>query len=418
MNTPFVDSTILDGENISVIGAAGKMGSGISLLLLQQLAMRELKMNGTVGKNGKHLKLVDASGQGFDRLKGYLRAQLQKFAEKNIITLRENLASNEALVSNKEMIDYFVIGAMDIACLRSSVVEIEDTTLCFEATYEDVDAKVSLFKAIDALSLNPTLFFTNTSAIPISVLNEQAGLEGRIIGFHFYNPPPIQKLLEIIPLDNGNARLTERGVEIAKLLNKTIVFSKDVSGFIGNGYLIREIVAGCSAVKKLMPTYSLADAVFMVDRASCEFLLRPMGIFELVEYIGFDLALNIGNIMNRYLQKPIYGAEFPSFLKECRAFIPKGASLGEERFLKLLGPLPEGYIPWKALSKDPSRDVKIENYLKALRSSNSQGALIANQLLLETDAIAKGLVSDGVAVSLSDVNCVLENGFYHLYGAK
>jgi len=418
MNAFFAESHILDNEKISVVGACGKMGSGISLLLLLQLAIKELQVHGTVGKNCR-LKLIDSiSDHGFDRLKIYLKDQLLKFAEKNIITLREYLASNEELVSNKAIIEYFVDGAMDIAVLGSSVVEIQDTTLCFEATYEDVDAKVSLFKTIDALTSNPPIFFTNTSAIPISVLNEKANLSGRIIGFHFYNPPPIQKLLEIIPLDQKEAPITKKAVEIANLLNKTIVFSKDVAGFIGNGYLLREIVAGCNAVKKLIPDYSIADAVFMVDRASCEFLLRPMGIFQLVEYIGFDLALHIGDIMNKYLPKPIYGAEFPPFLRECRGFITKDALSDQERFLKLLGPLPTEYIPWKTLTKDSKKHEKIESYLQALKTSNSKGALIANELLLETNSIANQLVNDNVAASIADVNSVLENGFYHLYGAK
>lgn len=401
-------------EKIGVVGAAGKMGSGIALLLLQEMARVESACFGAMGKRKRALVLIDTSDAGLDRLKIYLRDQLQKYAEKNIIALRRYFANHPALVSNREIIDYFVVSGMDIIATSSEISEMRDVTWAFEAISEDVEDKAALFTRVDSMCRQPPLYFTNTSAIPISVLNDKANLQGRIIGFHFYNPPAVQTVLELIPLEDGNAALTSLACDIGKWLGKNCIFSHDVAGFIGNGYLLREVTAGCRIVRDLQQTgISLSAAVAMVDHASAEFCLRPMGIFQLVEYVGFELILKIGAIMNTYLPKPIYGADFESFLKECRPFFKHKSDLSS-----LLGALPEGYRPWKMLSNDVDKVEKIQYYLQQLHKASTPGAAIAKKLLKETAEIAEQLVQEHVAMSLDDVDMILKEGFYHLYGAK
>ncbi|RKZ28237.1 hypothetical protein DRQ36_10720, partial [bacterium] len=81
-----------------------------------------------------------------------------------------------------------------------------------------------------------------------------------------------------------------------------------------------------------------------------------------------------------------------------------------------IGPLPEGGAPWRALLVDPTKEEKLEKYFVNLRKSDTFGAKLAVKYLEKSKEIGKKLVSDGVANTEKDVNDVLTNGFYHLYG--
>ena len=80
------------------------------------------------------------------------------------------------------------------------------------------------------------------------------------------------------------------------------------------------------------------------------------------------------------------------------------------------GALPDGHAPWRALLMDPKRDEKLAAYFANLSSSAARGAGLARAYLARSKEIAEKLVTDRVANSADDVNGVLVNGFYHLYG--
>src|ERR1700733_10286349 len=98
---------------VAVIGAAGKMGEGISLLLFQEMARSEAEKYGAVGTGKYRLYLIDTKEETLVGLRHYLRLQLTKYAEKNINQVRKYYKENQALISNEEIIQAFVEGAMD-----------------------------------------------------------------------------------------------------------------------------------------------------------------------------------------------------------------------------------------------------------------------------------------------------------------
>src|SRR6185295_15214336 len=102
-------------------------------------------------------------------------------------------------------------------------------------------------------------FLTNTSSIPISALSQSAELGGRLLGYHFYNPPAVQKLVEVITARNTEPALVELGNELGKLLEKTLVPSHDVAGFIGNGHFIREGLFALERFRELRESWPDAE---------------------------------------------------------------------------------------------------------------------------------------------------------------
>jgi hypothetical protein len=81
-----------------------------------------------------------------------------------------------------------------------------------------------------------------------------------------------------------------------------------------------------------------------------------------------------------------------------------------------LGPLPAGHAPWRALLSDPKKDERLRAYFGALAAARTRGAVLASAYLARAREIGERLVADGVANSADDVNGVMTNGFYHLYG--
>lgn len=436
-------------KKCAVIGAAGKMGCGIAMLLLIDMASSEAREFGEIATGEYRLILVDANREGMEALKRYLRLHLQKHAERNINTLRDFFKNNSTLVSNREIIDYFVERGMDIVTCTSAIEAAVDIPIVFEAIVEDPKAKSELFKKITAMSKTSPYLFTNTSSIPISLLDAEAKLEGRIIGFHFYNPPAVQKLLEIIPTEGGDPNLYALAMEIGRRLDKKIVVAKDVAGFIGNSHFIREIALATALVKELSANYSISESIYMVNRMTGDFLLRPMGIFQLIDYVGLDIMQKVGGIINAgqpsliyddFLFKPLLdagrlGGQHPDGLQKEGFFSYRSHAIAgiynssENRYSplsqspmqaqcdSLLGDLPAGYLPWSVLSRDPEKEIKIALYLKALAAGKTMGCRLAYAFLLQSQLIIDELVDNHVAASREDVETVLKNGFYHLYAS-
>jgi len=377
-------------KNVAVLGAAGKMGSGIALLLLQELA----KVDGAV------LTLLETEEKRFDGLKTYLYDHLKKYAP------------NEA----------FVRTAMEKIRYVTSPQECAQSKLIFEAVVEDVNLKADLFRRIDNHATADTYYFTNTSSIPISVLQEKSHLEGRLIGFHFYNPPAVQKLLEIIIPEKCSQELQLQAMEIARRLKKTVVISHDIAGFIGNGYFIREIKNACDHVRKLSASMPYFQAISTVNSITQNLLLRPMGIFQLIDYVGIDVCWHISQIMTTYLFTNFTDPLIKEMWKRKENFFryEKGKPIavydaGSQCYVDYLPASTAYALPWKELSKDPDRQKKIVLYLEQLDRDHSQEAELAKTLLAESDFIIQGLVKDRVADSVKDVQTVLQNGFFHLF---
>lgn len=439
-------------ERCAVLGAAGKMGRGIAFLLLQEMALAEAARFGTVGSGAYVLTLLDTDWQTLLELKKSLRGQLLKVAEKNIISLRSYLAKNQALISNSDIIDYFINGSSDIVNISIVLESAKDARLVFEAVVEDVVLKSSLLGKLASISSREQqeqYFFSNTSSIPIAVLNQEAKLAERIIGFHFYNPPAVQKLVEIIPMAGGEHNLYEFACQLAGKLKKIVVTAHDVAGFIGNGHFMREILFACELVHEIIASsHTAMEAVYIINKMTQQWLLRPMGIFQLVDYVGLDVMSRVAQIMSNYLPQPIIlpdliasllntgkkggqesdGAQKEGFFQysyhklkgiyewERQGYCPLDELPWQHKCDELLGSAPPPEFSWKNLHGKPDCQAKVDDYIAWLEQASGWGAQLARRFMTRSIAIAEQLVSDQVSDSLRDVDIVLKNGFYHLYG--
>jgi 3-hydroxyacyl-CoA dehydrogenase len=429
---------------VAVLGAAGKMGSGIALLLAREMAQTKLTPEG----KGKvyRLALIDINEESLDGLMGYLRGQMVKMAEKSVAQLRKLYADRADLVENGQMIQEFIGSAMSVIRPSTDMNAIAGAGLVFEAVFENEELKIDLLKKAKKIAHPDAWYLTNTSSIPIGGLDSKLELGGKIVGYHFYNPPAVQRLLELITSKETLPELKEAGEVLAKRLGKKVIPANDIAGFIGNGHFMRDGLHAIAEADKLRGGGDWAPALYKMNRVSQDWLLRPMGIFQLIDYVGVDVTQLILKVMNTYLpgkglqsdlidalvdKKVLGGQHHDGSQKDGILQYKKGRpvavyELDKGEYVpfdalaktadKELGALPDGYRPWKALLMAADKKDALANHFSFLSSSGDEGAKLAIDYLKASKAIGEELVSDGVANGPDDVNGVLTNGFFHLYG--
>ena len=431
-------------QNVTVLGAAGKMGSGI--LLLTAVEMADLSLKPENKSKTFVLNAMDVSPEGLAGLMNYLRAQVLKLAEKKTVLLRKVYADRKDLIENREIIDQYIFDVLNIVRPVTKLEAAYDSNLIFEAVSENKDLKVKLLSQIDQNNKNNPWFFTNTSSVPINIIDREANLEGRILGFHFYNPPAVQKLVELINTDDTDKEMIEFSLEFAKKLRKIIVPSNDYAGFIGNGHFMRDTLHGISEVENLTKEMSFAEALYSVNKITQDFLVRPMGIFQLVDYVGIDVVQFIMNVMNPFLDdenlhSPLLdkmieigvkggqnsnGSQKNGFLKYEKGkvvaiFDPEKKDYVEINSFKekcdaVIGDIPDAKVSWKSIIRNRKKDEVLKDYFNTLKTMDTKGAKLAVKYGDRSKEIGKKLVADNVAHNEDDVNTVMLTGFFHAYG--
>lgn len=429
-------------SNVSVLGAAGKMGRGIVLCVLQYLANRSISGNPVAGR--PTILAIDTSTEGLQHMLSYLRINMQKFAERNIITLRSKYQDNEQLIENSEHVEYFITEMLSVVSISTNIQASAEAELIFEAIPEKPELKKEVLLAVRNNSTSNPWILSNTSSIPINELARLSGLEGSTIGFHFYNPPSVQKLVEIIPAETTDKELADFANWLADELRKTKVYSRDIAGFIGNGVFIREIDHALRKVDELRDEMPFEQAVMLIDKVTRDCLVRPMGIFQLSDYVGLDICLSIAGIMQAHLSetynfslfsslldKKIPGGQFANGSQKDglfqyvnnKAFGVYSPELGSyvsiaeiEAKMKSQPGEYVDYPAWKAIVRDKDVDSILKRHFEELFAINNLKSNITMAYLKFYREAGNKLLELKVVDQQEQINQVMKLGFHQLYG--
>lgn len=175
----------------------------------------------------------------------------------------------------------------------TDLTRLEVSDLVIEAATEDVEAKLAIFRTLGAVTRPEVVLASNTSSIPIVDLAVASGRPDRVVGMHFFNPPPVMALLELTPAlttsDETLAFVRSYGTDV---LGKTCVTSKDRAGFIVNRLLVPYLF---DAVRLLDEGFATREDI---DTAIHLGLAHPMGPLALIDLIGLDTMLSIGEVLH------------------------------------------------------------------------------------------------------------------------
>jgi 3-hydroxyacyl-CoA dehydrogenase len=425
-------------QNVSVLGAAGKMGSGILLLAALEITNQSLQNPSKTFK----LNAIDVSEEALQGLLKYVEKQARKKVEKKPALYQAFFPDRP----EEELPQLYVDALKSILFTSLDLSPAYESNLVFEAVIENQDLKKKLLGDIDKNNPNKPWFFTNTSSIPIKLLNDALQLNGRILGFHFYNPPAIQKLVELISNEQNSKEMIAFANEYAKNLRKIIVPSNDFAGFIGNGHFMRDALHGILTAQHLSDKMPLTEAIFAVNKVSQDFLIRPMGIFQLIDYVGVDVVKFIMAVMNPYLPDENLhsdlldqmmeagvkggqnsdGSQKNGFLQYDKGRVTGVYDLAAAKYVAadeikgkvadFLGSKPASWKPWKEVNFSGEKENLLNAYFAELKTMNNNGAIIAKEYIRKSCDIGELLVNTGVANSKEDVNTVMLTGFFHAYG--
>jgi len=154
-----------------------------------------------------------------------------------------------------------------------------------EAIVEHLPEKKELFARLDRIADDHAILATNTSALPIIEIARATSRPERVIGTHFFNPPPVMKLLEVVRSIATSEETLAETRAFGERLGKRIIVAQDRGGFIVNLLLIPFLT---SAVRLYESGFATREDIDEGMRLGCG---HPMGPLELLDYIGLDTAV-------------------------------------------------------------------------------------------------------------------------------
>jgi 3-hydroxybutyryl-CoA dehydrogenase len=169
--------------------------------------------------------------------------------------------------------------------------DVKDCGLVVEAVVEQLPVKQEIFRKLDGIVRPDAVLATNTSSLSVTEIGTATSHPGRVIGVHFFNPAPVQALVEIIRTVVTEPDVLEDAAELARSLQKTPVVVGDKAGFIANALLFGYLNHAASMFESHYATREDLDAAM---RFGCGY---PMGPLALLDLIGLDTAYEILDTM-------------------------------------------------------------------------------------------------------------------------
>ena len=239
-------------QRIAVVGA-GAMGNGIAQV---------------------------AASAGFDVI---LRDVTQEALDRGMATIRKSL---------ERVVKAGKLTSADFDATLGRITATTDLAACGAADYvieaipERMDLKKDMFRQLDQLCAPHAILASNTSELSVTAIAAATGRPDRVVGMHWFNPPPVMKLVEIVRAVQTSDATIAATEAISHRMGKETVVCKDAQGFITSRAL-------CAL---LLECYRIADeglASFEdIDKAIRLGLNHPMGPLELSDYVGMDVLVH------------------------------------------------------------------------------------------------------------------------------
>ncbi len=170
-----------------------------------------------------------------------------------------------------------------------------DAGLVVEAVPEQMDLKVSLFNAVILAAPPDALLASNTSSLSLTEIGTRTNAAARLLGMHFFNPPPVMELLEIVRGLSTSDESLARATGWARRFGKTPIVVRDVPGFATSRL---GVILGAEAIRMLEQGVARAEDI---DRAMEMGYRHPMGPLKLTDLVGLDVRLAILDHLHKEL---------------------------------------------------------------------------------------------------------------------
>jgi len=252
------------------------------------------------GQMGSGIAQVCAQA-GLDTL---VREVDQSFIDKGLQRVDGSLAR---LVKSQRISEADAKAARGRVRGTTSLAEFKDRDLIIEAIVEEIGPKKKLVGELDTICPPATIFCSNTSSLTIVEMAAATKRADRFAGLHFFNPPVIMKLVEIVKgLTTSDATIQTLREFVARI-GKTGVVCKDSTGFIVNRLMVPYLLGAIRMLELGIATKEDIDQAVKLG------LGYPMGPFELIDYTGVDINYHVANVFFEEFKDP--GMAVPPLLR-------------------------------------------------------------------------------------------------------
>ncbi len=265
-------------DTIGILGA-GAMGSGIA------------QVASTAGHN---VVLFDVNAPALEKAKAKLAKVMARLVEKGRKTEAEAAAIQERIAYSTSTSDF------------------APCSLVIEAIVERLDVKQSVFKELEGIVSEDCMLATNTSSLSVASIAAACEKPGRVLGLHFFNPPPLMPLVEVIPAVQSEPEVITIARALVDSWGKVTVLAKDTPGFIVNR-VARPFYG--EALRMYEESYyglPEGEAGFAtIDWAMRELGGFRMGPFQLMDFIGNDVNYTVTEtVFREFYYDPRYKPAF------------------------------------------------------------------------------------------------------------
>jgi len=187
-----------------------------------------------------------------------------------------------------------------------------DVDFVIEAVPEKLEIKKAVFAELDKICQSTAILATNTSALSITAIAAATKRPGQVVGFHFFNPASVMKLIEVVSGAQTNQDTVGTAVSFAEELRKIPVKVKECAGFVVNRVLMASMIEILRAREESAVDHAAVDALVQAKGGV------PMGPFLLSDMLGLDIALDVATTLEK-----AYGPRFAP-PKELRDLVAAG----------------------------------------------------------------------------------------------
>lgn len=221
---------------------------------------------------GVEVVLCDLEQRFCDGAVQRISSLMDKSIEKQKMTVEEKEAALARISTTTKMEDFAAVG------------------LVIEAIIEDIEVKKDAFAQLDKICPPETILAPNTSSMSITTIASATGRPDKVVGMHFFNPPLVMRLVEVIRGYYTSDETVKIASEVAQAMGKTTVeVKKDTPGFIVNRIMMPQFLEAMRIVEEGIATPE------DVDKAVTLGLNYPMGPFQLMDFTGVDIAVHVAD---------------------------------------------------------------------------------------------------------------------------
>ena len=254
-------------DRVVVVGG-GTMGNGIAQVVAQ---------------SGLEVTVVDIDDDALERARTRIDKSLARFVKSERLSQEDAEATRSRIAMSTDL---------------GAAAEAADHAI--ETVIEDLDVKRDVLKRLDAACRDDVIFASNTSQFPISALAAATSRPDRVIGSHWFNPPPMMDLIEVIRGVATSDETLEATLALAERYGKrTVVCQKDTPGFITSRLIVTLALEAMRIVEE-----GIADPDD-VDLACVKAFNHAMGPIDTMDYSGLDTTLRVADNMRH-----TYGERF------------------------------------------------------------------------------------------------------------